>query len=200
METVVDGLVRLRLITHNRRLVDARKEKGWTQPELAVRASISHHKLHQIENLYVLPSEDEVVKLAIALEQPIDYLFPEALANAIKHDAFGKRTAELAEPQVISLIQAQAQGLLPEPNPNEVEEKVDKQLLAEALKQVLRTLLPRERRVLEIRFGLDGGSPQRLEDVGRELGVTRERVRQIEQKALRILRHPSRTRWLKDFL
>ena len=65
---------------------------------------------------------------------------------------------------------------------------------------VLSSLTPRERKVLELRFGLEDGRSRTLEEVGREFSVTRERIRQIEAKALRKLRHPSRSRKLKDYL
>ena len=65
---------------------------------------------------------------------------------------------------------------------------------------MLHTLSLRERRVLELRFGLLDSHSRTLEEVGREFGVTRERIRQIEAKALRKLRHPTRSRKLKDFL
>jgi len=65
---------------------------------------------------------------------------------------------------------------------------------------VLNTLTCRERDVLRLRFGLDDGRPRTLEEVGQVFGVTRERIRQIEAKALRKLRHPSRSKKLKDYL
>ena len=73
-------------------------------------------------------------------------------------------------------------------------------LMREQLSDVLKTLTPREARVLSLRYGLDDGNPKTLEEVGKEFNVTRERIRQIEAKALRKLRHPSRSKKLRDFL
>lgn len=73
-------------------------------------------------------------------------------------------------------------------------------LLREQLSEVLDTLTPREEKVLRLRFGLEDGRSRTLEEVGKEFNVTRERIRQIEAKALRKLRHPSRSKKLKDFL
>ena len=73
-------------------------------------------------------------------------------------------------------------------------------LLKEQLSGVLKSLTPREEKVLRLRFGLEDGRPRTLEEVGKEFNVTRERIRQIEAKALRKLRHPSRSKKLRDFL
>ena len=73
-------------------------------------------------------------------------------------------------------------------------------LLREQLDEVMSTLTPREAKVLRLRFGLDDGKARTLEEVGREFEVTRERIRQIEAKALRKLRHPSRSKKLKDYM
>ncbi len=74
------------------------------------------------------------------------------------------------------------------------------QLLREELENMIDELAPREREVLRLRFGLEDGHPYTLEEVGRRFGVTRERIRQIEAKALRKLRHPSRSKKLRDFI
>ena len=79
-------------------------------------------------------------------------------------------------------------------------EAASQQLLKETVEDVLSSLTLRERRVLQLRFGLDDGRSRTLEEVGREFGVTRERIRQIEAKALRKLRHPSRSKRLRDYL
>ena len=79
-------------------------------------------------------------------------------------------------------------------------DEANRQLLREQMHDILTGLTDRERRVLEMRFGLNDGNSHTLEEVGRRFGVTRERIRQIEAKALRKLRHPSRSKVLKSFL
>jgi RNA polymerase primary sigma factor len=79
-------------------------------------------------------------------------------------------------------------------------DQASKQLLKENIEEVLCTLSDREARVLKMRFGLEGSRPMTLEEVGKEFGVTRERIRQIEAKALRKLKHPSRRKKLQDYL
>ncbi|MBC7233256.1 MAG: sigma-70 family RNA polymerase sigma factor [Chloroflexi bacterium] len=83
--------------------------------------------------------------------------------------------------------------------PGPVDE-TSRQMLREQMKDILDSLSPREQRVIRLRFGLDDGQSHTLEEVGQKVGVTRERVRQIEAKALRKLRHPLRSRKLKDYL
>ena len=73
-------------------------------------------------------------------------------------------------------------------------------MLKEQVSDVLESLNPREKKVLQLRFGLEDGRSRTLEEVGREFGVTRERIRQIEAKALKKLRHPTRSNKLSDFL
>ena len=80
------------------------------------------------------------------------------------------------------------------------EEEVTRSALRELVQEALQDLPPREVRILQLRYGLDGGRTHTLEEVGRKLGVTRERVRQIEAQALGRLRHPVHSRWLRDFV
>ena len=94
-----------------------------------------------------------------------------------------------------------------EPSAEEIAERLDmpvdkvREIMRVAQEPVsLETLTPREEKVLRLRFGLEDGRPRTLEEVGKEFNVTRERIRQIEAKALRKLRHPSRSKKLRDFL
>ena len=89
---------------------------------------------------------------------------------------------------------------IPDEDASEPSEAASFSLLREQLEEVLETLAPREKKVLELRFGIVDGRTRTLEEVGKEFNVTRERIRQIEAKALRKLRHPSRSKKLRDYL
>lgn len=89
---------------------------------------------------------------------------------------------------------------IPDENAEEPAEAASFSMLKEQISDVLDTLTPREKKVIELRFGMIGGKSRTLEEVGKEFGVTRERIRQIEAKAIRKLRHPSRSKKLSDFL
>jgi RNA polymerase primary sigma factor len=89
---------------------------------------------------------------------------------------------------------------LADPNAIQPPDSAATQLLKEQIRKVLSTLSTRERRVLPLRFGLEDGRTRTLEEIGYEFSITRERVRQIEVKALRRLRHPSRSQYLRDYL
>jgi len=197
--TEEESLVSLKLITHNTRLVETRKAKGIKQTQMAEDISMSPTRLSWIENLKRVPTEDDMVKISAYLVETVDYLFPPLLMKAIEEGVFSRRDAQLAEPEILNLTEA-ARLRLTYNGETEMIAEMDRKLLAEHIHHVLNTLEPREQKVLRLRFGLDSGTGLRLEDVGKEFGVTRERIRQIESKALRKLRHPSRSRRLKDYL
>ena len=195
-----ESLVRLRLITHNARLVDARKERGMTGEAMAAAAPLSREKLRHIETLKIVPTVDEMCRISCVLEKPIDYLFPEELMSAVEAGVFSRRKAELTRPAIISLTEAQRRHLLTYDGEGALIDQVSRTLLKEEVKVALATLKPRERQVLELRYGLNGGRCETLEEVGKELNIQRERTRQIQAKALRKLRHPRLSRGLKDYL
>ena len=89
---------------------------------------------------------------------------------------------------------------IPDENGMVPADAVDYAILREQIMEVLQSLTQREREVLVYRFGLEDGKPKTLEDVGKIYGVTRERIRQIESKALRKIHHPTRSKKLRDFL
>ena len=91
-------------------------------------------------------------------------------------------------------------NFIPDDDAPSPSEQAADTLLREHIEEVMQTLTPREAKVLKLRFGLEDGRMRTLEEVGREFDVTRERIRQIEAKALRKLRHPSRSKKLKDFM
>lgn len=95
---------------------------------------------------------------------------------------------------------ATLEDFIKDPNQSSIYENVSNKFIKEYLFEVLDTLTPRERKVLVLRYGLEDGKPRTLEEVGRQFSVTRERIRQIEAKAVRKLKHPSRAKKLKDLL
>jgi len=161
---------------------------------LPVHLSETLKKLYRIQaelenNLGRVPMPEEIAQeLGITEERIIAILLatrdPESLENLTNADHDGK------DDDNIAICDEELT----------VEEQADYELLGERINDVLLTLNARERRVLQLRFGLEDGRSRTLEEIGREFGVTRERIRQIEAKALRKLRHPSRSKKLKDFV
>lgn len=191
------SLARLRLITYNARLVDARKEHGLTGDAMAQAVGIKRGRLRDIENLRAIPDEDELIKIACTLEKPIDYLFPEELMSAVGAGVFSRRKVELSTPEIISLTEARLR--LTYDGETALIEEVSRSLLTEDIKEVLTTLSPREERVLKLRFGLEDGRSLTRGEVGKEFTLTKERIRQIEEKAIRKLRHPERSSKLNNY-
>jgi len=197
--------VRLRIIPYNARLIDTRKAKGWTQKDLSLLTGISMSYIGHVETLRVLPSQQTMDEICSALDLSQDYLFPSSLMEALRDGVFDQRVAELEEKQIIRLSEARRAGLLPQGiTENDaleaVERALDNEILNGDITAVLETLKPREQKVLELRFGLKDGLCRTADEVGEEFGIGKTRIYQIEAKALRKLRHPSRSRHLKDYL
>jgi RNA polymerase sigma factor (sigma-70 family) len=194
-------LVILRLRITNNRLAQLREQTNMTLPKFAESLPMPIARYRLIENLKVRPSEDEMIKICIALNTPIDDVFSESLLAAIDRGAFpANRKRMLPEDVVKSLPSGNNFPLLTSGGIDEVEHKVDLELLHDQESEILSTLTDREQRVLDLRFGLADGRSRTLEEIGNEFKLHKERIRQIESKALEKLRHPSRSRMLKSFL
>ncbi len=145
----------------------------------------------QRQLLQELDRDPEIEELAKAME-----LTPERVREIMR---ISQKTISIDQP-----VGEEEDSLLGDFIPDELSpspsEQASDHVLQELLADILAELSPREEKVLRLRFGLDDGRTRTLEEVGREFQVTRERIRQIEAKALRKMRHPSRTRRIKDFL
>ena len=157
------------------------------------------HMVDQINRLYKVRRRltqqlgREPTTKEIAKEMNIDEKAVENLYKISKHPT--SLSTPIGDDKKTTLEQ-----FISDPEKDDMYTKVTRELLKDSLNEVLETLSPRERKVLIMRFGLDGSKPKTLEEVGREFKVTRERIRQIEAKAIKKLRHPSRARKLMDFL
>lgn len=203
--TILDGEnpLRVRFIPYNARLVETRKAKGWTQGEMSLMTGIQTSRISAIETLRREPTEDEKFELASALEASPEYLFPESLLGIIREGIIPqKRVAHFGDEHLSRLIESRKLLMLEKGKQLEKDmlHIVDISLLKEPIEEVLKKLSLREQQVLRLRFGLQDGRSRTLEEVGGEINFTPERIRQIEAKALRKLRHPSRRRKLKDYL
>jgi RNA polymerase primary sigma factor len=151
---------------------------------------------------FMTPAEVEQIKRSRENDEPIDPLlyrkWRQATTKVITTKRYGQDIMSLELPvgpgQSTSLA-----DFIPDEGVDVPDEAASKQLLREHVRNVLGFLSERERKVLEMRYGLLDGKDHTLEEVGREFGVTRERIRQIEAKALRKLRHPSRSKSLRDY-
>lgn len=191
------SLVRLRLITHNARLVDTRRDSGFTLPAFAEALDMAVSRLRAIEGLKRIPSEDDVCRIAILLEKPTDWLFPDSLTRAVEANVFAKRKVELEAPQLDGLTEARSPLLLSDGGIGEVEEKVDQEMAHHRIDEVLSSLTDMEARVVRLKYGLEDGEEHSIRDIAKLFSLTYQRISQIEHKALRKLRHPTRSRHLR---
>ncbi len=153
---------------------------------------------------YLTPEESETIRKAQAAGQPIDPMLERKWRMAIGKIRDILRIAmdpmSLETPVGNNDDATELGDFLADESILEPGDAASRELLREQIRTVLEALNEREREVLEMRFGLNDGKDHTLEEVGKSFGVTRERIRQIEAKALRKLRHPSRSRTLRDYL
>lgn len=152
---------------------------------------------------YLTPEESETIKQALKDEAPIDPVLNRKWRQAVSKIRDIKRISMdpmSLESPVGNEDSTEYGDFIPDESAQEPVDAASKELLREQIRNVLGFLSEREREVLEMRFGLNDGKDHTLEEVGRSFGVTRERIRQIEAKALRKLRHPSRSKALRDYL
>jgi RNA polymerase sigma factor (sigma-70 family) len=134
-------------------------------------------------------------KLANYLHVPFEVLFPKWL-SAFEIERSTIEIEQIVTPQSLNSPEV----LMLTDSIESIENSIDKDSLRKEVAEVLKTLNSRERSILELKFGLNGDKPKTLEEVGKTFQVTRERVRQIEAKAIRRLQHPTRARKLKEFI
>jgi len=152
---------------------------------------------------YLSPEESKAIKEALRNDQPIDPVLNRKWKQAVSKIRDIKRISMdpmSLESPVGNEDSTEYGDFIPDESALEPVDAASKELLREQIRNVLGFLSEREREVLEMRFGLNDGKDHTLEEVGKNFGVTRERIRQIEAKALRKLRHPSRSKSLRDYL
>ncbi len=153
---------------------------------------------------YLTPEESETIKEALKNDSPIDPVLNRKWKQAVSKIRDIMRISmdpmSLETPVGNNEDSTELGDFIEDESVVEPVDAASKELLREQIRNVLSFLSDREREVLEMRFGLNDGKDHTLEEVGKEFGVTRERIRQIEAKALRKLRHPSRSKSLRDYL
>ena len=178
----------------------------WWIRQAVSRALADHSRTIRVP-VHMVETINRYVRLSASLQQDLGREpTVDEIAKAMEVPAERVREIIRILPQPISLESAvgdEADAVLADfvidENLPDMDEAASKLLLRGQVDGVLSTLTPRERRVVELRFGLDGDRLYTLSEIGAELGVTRERIRQIETKALRKLRHPSRSKRLREF-
>lgn len=187
---------------YNYTMRSLRLQKGLTQKQLGAKTGVNGWTIGRIESFAVYPTKEQANKIARELGMSADILFPEwlkeynrELAPSILTDAHISLEALPSSREIAALPAPFETGDFPA-----LDDAVIVEELSQAVKEVLGTLNESERRVIQLRFGLEDGRSRTLEKVGQEFGVSRARIGQIEAKALRKLRHPSRSRKLRDFL
>jgi RNA polymerase sigma factor (sigma-70 family) len=175
-----------------------REARGLRQADLGALVGVSGNSISHFETFRRTPPAELRDKLAEITGIPADRLFPPWLEEWATEAKVATTEHEIS-PAMLSAPEALALAA-PDDDFDEAEREADRTVMAAGIEAALAMLDPRERRVLELRYGLEDGQVRGLEEIGRIVGVTRERVRQIEAKALRKLRHPTRAKPLRRTL
>jgi len=166
------------------------RAKGWNRREAAAACGVHWQTLSKWLGFQSYPREAKALEVAVVLGVSDEILFPAEIK--------GFRITKQPEPVSFGREEALAFGMLSqEIDPERVAIQGS---LTDAIKEAMQGLREREKLVLKLRFGLEGEEALTLTDVAAVVGVTRERIRQIEAKALRLLRHPSRSSLLRDYV
>lgn len=165
-----------------------------TQEELAIEIGITIGRYQVIETLRRFPTEEEALKIGDYFDIEASELFPKW-----SYPMFSKER-NLQSTINVQRVSLESKEVLQIEDGFSQEKEIDSEFLKRDLGKVLATLTTGQRRVIEMRFGLKGSKPMTLEETGKILGVSRERVRQIEARALRIMHHPSKRNMLRDYL
>lgn len=195
---------RLKMQLRNNRMLECREKLGWTQQQAAVASGVPHQYFGQYELMKTSPVEfirwkkpapvrmlawkKYALKIAQTYDVPPEYLWPKAVQEAT---GSAYVTIKMCSEEANALLGSFGQDPIKKLDEGDLSRKVD---------EVLAALDPREQKILRIRFGIGRPSDHTLEEVSKEIGITNERVRQIESKALRKLRHPSLAKKLKIFV
>lgn len=159
---------------------------------MAELCDVGIHIICDLENLKLFPTPEVAAKIAEALQADPDFIFPEYLKSVSKNVS----VSTIPERDILSLADPALKQL---PAPATIETPIERDLKT-AMKATLKTLSEREEKVLTLRFGLDGNGERTLDEIADILHRSKERVRQILMKAFRKMRHPKRTRILREFL
>lgn len=187
----------------NWKMRQRRVEMELSQRELAKVVGFNADDVGRIERLLDVPGNIDVVngklaRVADALEIDFDVLFPQDYLAMLQTKKLPRQRSPYLWCREVSFEELTAGAEVSQlPSPGET---VETEGLYSALRSVLSSLPEREQCILQLRYGLTGGEPLTLKEVGKVLGITQERVRQVEGKALRRLRHPVRLHQLKEWI
>jgi len=186
----------IRHLAYNAELRKRRLEMGLTQEELGILCGLGKSTISHIEGFRNWPNDEQKRAISKYLGVQEKTIFPEWMEQfKVKRSSFSTEhiITERLLPNIIKTLSIPSQI-------DDTEEKIDRQFMKEAVKDILGSLSDRERKVVEMRFGLDEKGERTMEEVGKQFGVGRERIRQIEAKALRKLRHPYQRANLQEFI